>query len=73
MPHSVPGFGLASGVGRLATAFILPAIGWVQANWGLTTVFGCLATLLFVAAVSVTQLGPEARQKSLDEIAPPTG
>jgi hypothetical protein len=29
--------------------------------------------LLFVAAVSVTQLGPEARQKSLDEIAPPTG
>ena len=32
-----------------------------------------LATLLFVAAVSVTQMGPEARQKALDEIAPPTG
>jgi hypothetical protein len=28
---------------------------------------------LFIAAVSVTQLGPEARLKSLDEIAPPTG
>jgi putative MFS transporter len=67
------GFGLASGVGRLATAFILPTILWVQNGWGLTTVFGCLATLLFIAAVSVTQLGPEARQKSLDEVAPPTG
>jgi putative MFS transporter len=67
------GFGLASGVGRLATAFILPTILWVQNGFGLTTVFVCLAILLFIAAVSVTQLGPEARQKSLDEIAPPTG
>jgi MFS transporter, putative metabolite:H+ symporter len=67
------GFGWASGVGRLATAFIMPMILWVQNGWGLTTVFGCLATFLFIAAVSVTQLGPEARQKSLDEIAPPTG
>jgi putative MFS transporter len=67
------GFGLAAGVGRLATAFILPTILWVQNGWGLTTVFVCLAILLFIAAVSVTQLGPEARQKGLDEIAPPTG
>jgi putative MFS transporter len=67
------GFGWSSGVGRLATAFILPTILWVQNAWGLTTVFVCLATLLFVAAVSVTQLGPEAKQKGLDEIAPPTG
>jgi putative MFS transporter len=67
------GFGWASGVGRVATAFIMPTILWVQNGWGLTTVFGCLATLLFIAAVAVTQLGPEARQKSLDEIAPPTG
>jgi putative MFS transporter len=67
------GFGLASGVGRLATAFILPTILWVQNGWGLTTVFVCLAILLLIAAASVTQLGPEARQKSLDEIAPPTG
>jgi hypothetical protein len=36
-------------------------------------VFVCLAVLLFIAAVSVTQLGPEARQKGLDELAPPTG
>jgi putative MFS transporter len=67
------GFGWAAGVGRLATAFIMPTILWVQNGWGLTTVFGCLATLLFIAAVSVTQLGPEARQKGLDEIAAPTG
>ncbi len=67
------GFGWAAGVGRLATAFIMPTILWVQNGWGLTTVFACLAALLFIAAVAVTQLGPEARQKSLDEIAPPTG
>ena len=67
------GFGWASGVGRLATAFIMPTILWVQTGFGLTTVFVSLAALLFIAAVSVTQMGPEARQKSLDEIAPPTG
>jgi MFS transporter, putative metabolite:H+ symporter len=67
------GFGWAAGVGRLATAFIMPTILWVQNGYGLTTVFVSLAILLLIAAVSVTQLGPEARQKSLDEIAPPTG
>lgn len=67
------GFGWASGVGRLATAFIMPTILWVQTGFGLTAVFASLAVLLFVAAVSVTRMGPEARQKSLDEIAPPTG
>jgi hypothetical protein len=29
--------------------------------------------VLIIAAASVTMLGPESRQKSLDEIAPPTG
>jgi MFS transporter, putative metabolite:H+ symporter len=67
------GFGWAAGTGRLATAFIMPTILWVQTGFGLTTVFACLATLLFIAAIAVTQLGPEARQRSLDEIAPPTG
>src|SRR5579859_3504572 len=67
------GFGWAAGVGRLATALILPTILWVQNGFGLTTVFVSLAVLLFIAAVSVTQMGPEARQKSLDDIAPPTG
>jgi putative MFS transporter len=67
------GFGWASGVGRLATAFIMPTILWVQNGWGLTTVFVCLAIMLLIAAASVTQLGPEAKQKGLDEIAAPTG
>ncbi len=67
------GFGWAAGVGRLATAFIIPTILWIQNGFGLTTVFVCLALVLVIAAVSVTQLGPEARQRSLDEIAPPTG
>jgi MFS transporter, putative metabolite:H+ symporter len=67
------GFGWASGVGRLATAFIMPTILWVQSGYGLTTVFVCLAILLLIAAGAVTQLGPEAKQKSLDEVAPPTG
>jgi MFS transporter, putative metabolite:H+ symporter len=67
------GFGWAAGVGRLATAFIMPTILWVQNGWGLPTVFACLAILLLIAAVSVTQLGPEAKQKGLDEIAAPTG
>jgi putative MFS transporter len=67
------GFGWAAGVGRLATAGIFPAILWVKNGWGLTTVFVCLAIVLLIAAVSVIFLGPEARQKSLDEIAPPTG
>ena len=66
------GFGWASGVGRLATAFILPSILLIQQTYSLTTVFVCLALLLLSAAASVTQLGPEAKQKGLDEIAPPT-
>jgi putative MFS transporter len=67
------GFGWAAGVGRLATAGIVPAILWIQTGWGLTAVFVSLAVVLLIAAVSVTQMGPEARQKGLDEIAPPTG
>jgi MFS transporter, putative metabolite:H+ symporter len=67
------GFGWAAGVGRLATAFIMPTILWVQNGYGLTTVFVCLAILMVIAAAAVTQLGPESRQKGLDEVAPPTG
>jgi putative MFS transporter len=66
------GFGWASGVGRLATAFIMPAILLIQQTYSLTTVFVCLATLLVIAAAAVTQLGPEAKQRGLDDVAPPT-
>jgi len=67
------GFGWAAGVGRLATAFIMPTILWVQNGYGLMTVFVGLAILMVIAAGAVTQLGPEAKQKGLDEIAAPTG
>ena len=67
------GFGMAAGVGRLATAGIVPAILVVQTNYGVTTVFVCLAIVLLIAAYSVTKLGPEARQLGLDKVAPPTG
>jgi putative MFS transporter len=67
------GFGWAAGVGRLSTAGILIAIPWIQKGWGLTAVFACIAALLIIAAIGVTQMGPEARQKGLDEVAPPTG
>jgi hypothetical protein len=66
------GFGWAAGVGRLATAFIMPSILLIQQTYGLMTVFVCLAILLLIAAASVTQLGPESKQRGLDEIAPPT-
>src|SRR4029079_12189773 len=67
------GFGWAAGVGRLATAGIFPAILWVRTGYGLTTVFVCLAIVLVIAAFALTQMGPEAKQKGLDEIAAPTG
>ncbi|HEX3708989.1 MAG TPA: MFS transporter [Pseudolabrys sp.] len=67
------GFGWAAGVGRLSTAGIIIAIPWIQKGWGLTAVFACIAAVLIIAAVAVTQLGPEAKQRGLDEIAPPTG
>jgi len=67
------GFGWAAGVGRLATAGIVPGILFIRTGFGLTAVFVSLAVVLVIAAVAVTQLGPEAKQKSLDEIAPPTG
>ena len=67
------GFGWAAGVGRLATAGIVPGILLIKNGWGLTAVFVALAVVLVIAAVSVNFLGPEARQKSLDEVAAPTG
>ncbi|MBW4090653.1 MAG: MFS transporter [Proteobacteria bacterium] len=67
------GFGMASGTGRLATAFIIPAILWIENGYGVAAVFGSVAVLLVIAAGSVTLMGPEARGLSLDVIAPPTG
>ena len=67
------GFGMAAGTGRLATAFIIPAILWIENGYGVSAVFISVAVLLVIAAFSVTQLGPEARGMALDAIAPPSG
>jgi putative MFS transporter len=66
------GFGWASGVGRIATAFIIPGILLIRGTYGIETVFVCLAVLLAIAAVMVTQMGPEAKRIGLDELVPPT-
>ena len=39
---------------------------------GLNTVFIALAVMVAVAAIAVTQVGPEARGLALDAVAPPT-
>jgi len=67
------GFGLAQSVGRLATAGIIPAILIIQNGYGFATVFVTIAVMLVIAAVAVTQVGPESRGLALDAVAPPTG
>jgi MFS transporter, putative metabolite:H+ symporter len=67
------GFGLAQSAGRLASAFIIPAILIIQRGYGLTAVFISIAIMLVIAAVAVTQVGPEARGVALDEVAPLSG
>jgi putative MFS transporter len=66
------GFGLAAGIGRLGNAFALPAILAIQIGYGLMGVVIFLAILLLIAAASVTQLGPEAKGRGLDDVASPT-
>jgi putative MFS transporter len=66
------GFGLCQAAGRIGAAVAIPAILWIYTGWGLSVVFGALAVLVAIAAVAVTQIGPEARGLSLDEVAPPT-
>jgi len=67
------GFGMAQSAGRIATAGIIPAILLIQNSYGLPAVFVAIAISLIIAAVAVTQVGPEARGLPLDEVAPPTG
>ena len=66
------GFGWASGVGRIATAFLIPGILLLRTTSGTETVFVCLAVLLAIAAFMVTRMGPEAKRRGLDELVPPT-
>ena len=41
-------------------------------GYGLNAVFVVIAVIVAIAAIAVTQVGPEARGLALDEIAPPT-
>jgi MFS transporter, putative metabolite:H+ symporter len=66
------GFGLCQAAGRIGAAVAIPGILWIYTGWGLTTVFVALAVVVAIAAVAVTQVGPEARGLALDEVAPPT-
>ena len=67
------GFGFAQGAGRLGTAFIIPAILWIQNGYGVGAVFISVAAVLVIAAFTVKLLGPESRGVPLDVLAPPTG
>ena len=64
------GFGIASGAGRLGTAFVIPGILWIQTGFGTGAVFVAVAASLLLAATFVPLLGPEARGRALDELAP---
>ena len=64
------GFGIAQSAGRLGTAAIIPGIPWIEASYGTTAVFVCVAVALVIAAATVNLIGPETRGLSLDEIAP---
>jgi putative MFS transporter len=67
------GFGFAQAAGRLGTAFIIPAILWIQTGYGSGAVFVSIAVVLLIAAFTVKLLGPESRGVALDVLAPPTG
>jgi putative MFS transporter len=60
------GFGMAAGIGRLATAAFVPALPMIQVAFGLPVVFLCIAALLVIAASALNFMGPETRRRSLD-------
>jgi putative MFS transporter len=66
------GFGLAQAAGRIGAAVAIPSILWIYTGFGLNAVFAAIAVMVAIAAIAVTQIGPEARGLALDEIAPPT-
>ena len=63
------GFGMAAGIGRLATAGFIPAIPWIQAQFGFLAVFATIAVLLCIAAVAINLVAPESKQMALEDVA----
>src|SRR6202008_2742785 len=53
------GFGCAQAAGRIGAAVAIPAILWIYTGWGLNAVFVAIAIMVVIAAVAVTQVGPE--------------
>ncbi len=66
------GFGLSQAAGRIAAFFAIPGFLWLQRGFGLNAVFIAMAVIVAIAAIAVTQVGPEPRGLALDEVAPPT-
>jgi putative MFS transporter len=66
------GFGLSQAAGRIAAFFAIPGFLWLQRGFGLNAVFIAMAIIVAIAAIAVTQVGPEPRGLALDEVAPPT-
>ena len=66
------GFGLCQAAGRIGAFVAIPSFLWIQQGYGLNAVFIVIATIVALAAIAVTQVGPEAKGLALDEIAPPT-
>src|SRR6266576_3512758 len=66
------GFGLSQAAGRAGAAIAILAIPLIQNAWSTSAVFVAIAVIVAIAAVAVTQVGPEARGLALDEVAPPT-
>jgi putative MFS transporter len=66
------GFGLCQAAGRIGAFVAIPSFLWIQKGIGLNAVFVVIAIIVAIAAVAVTQIGPEAKGLALDEIAPPT-
>ena len=66
------GFGLSQAAGRIAAFFAIPGFLWLQRGFGLNAVFIAMAVIVAIAAIAVTQVGPEPRGLALDAIAPPT-
>ena len=66
------GFGCAQAAGRIGAAVAIPAILMDHERVRGPAVFIALAVMVAIAAIAVTQVGPEARGLALDEVAPPT-
>ncbi len=55
-----PASACAQAAGRIAAFVAIPAFLWIQQGFGLNAVFVAIAVIVAIAAIAVTQVGPEA-------------